>query len=75
MTMVERIPAGQFKARCLSLLDEVAASGRELIVTKRGIPVAKVVPVETTEPPSLIGSILREDDIVSPIGDMWEADS
>ncbi len=50
MTMVMRtsrtIPAGEFKAKCLAILDEVGQSGGEVIVTKRGKPVAKVVPLE-----------------------------
>jgi prevent-host-death family protein len=53
------VPAGEFKARCLALLDEVAATGETLVVTKRGRPVAEVVPCR--EVPSLRGSIVRED--------------
>lgn len=48
------IAAGEFKARCLRLLDQVADEGIELIVTKRGRPVAMVVPVD--QPRSLQGS-------------------
>jgi len=41
--MVEReISATEFKAKCLSLLDEVARTGESLVVTKRGKPVARV---------------------------------
>lgn len=56
------IPAGQFKARCLALLDEVAESGESIVVTKHGRPVARVVPLEA--PRSLDGSVtlLAEDD-------------
>jgi len=43
------IPADEFKARCLKLLDEVQRTGEELIVTKRGRPVARVVPTERPE--------------------------
>ncbi|MBM3270288.1 MAG: type II toxin-antitoxin system Phd/YefM family antitoxin [Candidatus Sericytochromatia bacterium] len=43
------IPAGEFKAKCLALLDEVATSGQVLIVTKRGKPVARVLPPEPAE--------------------------
>lgn len=68
------VPAGQFKARCLALLDDVAATGRPIVVTKRGKPVAKVVPVEGNEPAPLLGSVVREGDIVSPIDEGWSAD-
>ena len=39
------VPAGVFKQGCLALLDEVATTHRQLLVTKRGRPVARVVPV------------------------------
>jgi prevent-host-death family protein len=41
------IPAGRFKQGCLAILDEVAATHEEVVVTKRGRPVARVVPVES----------------------------
>ncbi len=77
MTMVKKLrylPAGQFKAKCLAILDQVALTGEEIVVTKRGKPVAKVVPIEPAKPTSLIGSVLREEDIVTPIGEEWHAD-
>lgn len=40
------IPAAKFKAECLALLDEVATTRNEVIVTKRGKPVARLVPLE-----------------------------
>lgn len=40
------IPAGTFKARCLAIMDEVAAKRQAIVITKRGKPVAKLVPVE-----------------------------
>lgn len=40
------IPAGTFKARCLAIMDEVASKREPVIITKRGKPVAKLVPVE-----------------------------
>jgi antitoxin (DNA-binding transcriptional repressor) of toxin-antitoxin stability system len=39
------VPAGVFKQGCLALLDEVAEQNVELVVTKRGRPVARVVPI------------------------------
>lgn len=67
------MPASRFKAQCLALLDDVAATGAEIVVTKRGKPVAKVVPVE--EPPSLRGSItyhVSEDELLAPIDVEWD---
>jgi prevent-host-death family protein len=40
------IPAGEFKAKCLKLMDEVRDKGEEIVVTKRGKPVARILPPE-----------------------------
>lgn len=53
MTMVlsevtmKKIPAGSFKAKCLALMDEVQAKRESLVITKRGKPVAKLVPADS----------------------------
>ena len=73
------IPAGEFKAKCLKLLDEVQRTGEELIVTKRGRPVARVVPTERPETDEeilaharrLLGSV---EDVDWELEDDWEAD-
>ena len=39
------VTASEFKAKCLRLLDEVAEHGNNLIITKRGRPIARVAPV------------------------------
>jgi prevent-host-death family protein len=66
------IPAGEFKARCLALLDRVAATGEPLVVTKRGKPVAKVLPIEPRSVSDLKGSVTFHGDIVGPVLDAWE---
>jgi len=43
------IPAGEFKAKCLQLMDEVNEKKLTLIITKRGKPVSQVVPPATEE--------------------------
>ena len=68
------IPAGEFKARCLALLDEVGESGTEITVTKRGRPVARLVPIERPALPDMRGTVLwTADDIDQPLGITWEA--
>lgn len=69
------IGAGDFKATCLKLLDEVARGRRPLIITKHGKPVAKLVPIpqDTQLFGALAGSVLREGDIQSPIDTPWDA--
>ena len=42
---MKTIKASDFKARCLSLMDDVALSGEEIVVTKNGKPVSKLVPL------------------------------
>ena len=71
-----RISAGDFKARCLALMDEVRDRGGEYLITKRGVPVARLVPVRH-EPRRLFGSMKGTvtvlGDIVSPLDEPWEA--
>jgi prevent-host-death family protein len=70
------ITASQFKARCLSLLDEVSESGVELIVTKRGEPVARVGPVDPDA--SLAGSaeqLVDDEELIAPLDERWEAEA
>lgn len=70
------INASRFKAECLGLLDEVAETGQELVVTKRGRAVARVVPVE--EAPSLRGSVrflIDDEELIGPLGEAWNADT
>jgi len=43
---MKTIAAGSFKARCLALMDEVQAKKETLVITKRGKPVAKLIPVD-----------------------------
>ncbi|MBL0942169.1 MAG: type II toxin-antitoxin system Phd/YefM family antitoxin [Alphaproteobacteria bacterium] len=71
------IPAGEFKTHCLKLMDQVANSHEELVITKRGVPVAKMVPIEiSTDPFGLMkGSIIVEGNIVSyDLSEAWEVD-
>jgi prevent-host-death family protein len=56
------VPASVFKARCLALLDEVATTHRSLVVTKHGIPVARVVPIDSASLGSGSVTLLADDD-------------
>jgi prevent-host-death family protein len=76
IVMSEMIPAGEFKAKCLQVLDEVQRLRMQVVITKHGKPVAKLVPLdEHTE--SFIGSMQGTmeilGDIVAPIDVTWEA--
>ena len=45
----ETIAAGEFKQKCLALIDQVAATGAPIIISKYGKPVARLMPLETPE--------------------------
>jgi len=45
-----RFSASQFKARCLRILDEVNRTGEELVILKRGRPVARLMPARDDKP-------------------------
>ena len=74
--MKQQMAAGEFKAKCLSVLDEVAKTRKEVIVTKRGRPVAKVVPIAEEKPQiwgRMAGTAVILGDIISPIEDAgWD---
>lgn len=73
----QQMGAGEFKAKCLQLMDEVEKSKKEIVITKHGKPVAKLVPYTKERKPiygSLKGSFTYIGDIISPVGeDDWEA--
>ena len=75
----ETIPAGEFKNRCLAIMDEVNDTGTEVLITKHGRPVSRLVPA-TRSTPEMWGryrDVVRvSSDIVSPASpaDDWEAD-
>lgn len=73
--MATTIPAGEFKAKCLKLMDKVAKDRQPLTITKHGKPVAQLVPVpaERNIIGAMRGSVLWEGDIISPIDVEWEA--
>jgi prevent-host-death family protein len=77
MTKTVEVPAAEFKARCLKLMEEVRTTRRPLVITKRGKPVAKLVPVEEEEAPlfgRLKGTVTIRGDIISPIEQDWHAE-
>ena len=69
------MPAGKFKDVCLKTLDEVARTRSTVVITKRGRPVAKLVPCGPAPTPrGLAGSVLREVDDPYGTGESWDAD-
>jgi prevent-host-death family protein len=75
---MKKIAAAAFKAQCLTLMDDVRSTKQPLLITKRGKPVAKLVPVDTGEDDfigRLKGVFRVVGDIESPIEppEAWES--
>lgn len=74
------VAAGEFKARCLHLMDEVDERGMEITITKRGRPVARLVSTKprTLSPHQLYGAMagmaVITGDIEASLDVNWEAD-
>ncbi len=72
-TVIE-VKAGVFKDTCLQLLDQVHDQEIEVVVTKRGEAVARVVPPDTHLPSAfgfLRGTVLSHDDLIAPDFEAW----
>jgi hypothetical protein len=70
------VPAGEFKAKCLKLMDESKAKQHKVGITKRGVLVGHFVPVALEEKPfySIVGrspNIKIHGDIISPLPEEW----
>jgi prevent-host-death family protein len=76
---MNNINASQFKAKCLKLIDQVAATRKPLTITKRGKPLAKLVPIEDEKLTPLFGYMKGTGqilgDIVNVPHDAWAAET
>jgi prevent-host-death family protein len=73
---MKRIAAAKFKHVCLKILDEVATTKTSVVITKRGRPLARLVPyLQRTKKGSLAGSILEEVGDPFGTGEGWDADA
>jgi prevent-host-death family protein len=75
---VKKIAAGEFRARCLALMEEVRSTREPLLITERGKPVAKLVPADNASRKflgRLKGVIRMVGDIESPVEppEAWES--
>ena len=67
--------ATRLKAELLGVLDDVAVTGRPVVVTKHGRAVARIVPM--AGPPALAGSVVFNvgtDELLAPIDDIWDVE-
>ena len=79
MQTMESIPVSRFKATCLERLERVRQTGRPLLITKRGVPLAQVIAPPPPEPPrtgfgSMAGTVVEHGDLLAPLDESdWEA--
>ena len=72
---MEQIPVSKFKAEALAIVERVSR-GEEITVTKRGVPVARLVPIE--KPAGLAGSVrflVTDEELLEPVGGAWDAET
>jgi prevent-host-death family protein len=77
---VKRMAAGNFKARCLAVMDQVLETGEPVLITKHGKPVAKLVPAQNNADDIfgyMAGKVKVVGDIVGPVTPLedWESQS
>jgi prevent-host-death family protein len=67
-----RVPATEFKAKCLELMDHVAERRATYVITKRGRPVAKLVPADPPKGKTVFGCMADDTEIVGdPREPLW----
>lgn len=74
---MQTIKASVFKAKCLAILDQVNQSGEEVIITKNGKPVSRLLPFRT-QSKSLFGLhrgvVSSSDELIEPLDITWDAE-
>lgn len=75
MEELRSVSVSDFKAHCLQYLEEASSLKIECVVTKRGKPIAKLIPIENQqrfEFGSMSGSGSIKGDVLEPINEDWE---
>ena len=74
----EVVTAAEFKTHCLRLIEEVRQGNGEVVITRYGTPVAKLVPYAEGAR-SIFGyldrTVVSHGDLIAPTGEAWEADA
>ena len=72
-----KIKASEFKAKCLHLMDVVNETQEEIIITKNGKPVSRLIPYQA-KPSTLFGlhrnQVQYLDDLIAPVNEKWNVD-
>ena len=71
------IKASEFKAKCLHLMDEVNRTREDIVITKNGVPVSRMVAYNQSVE-SLFGLhknlVVCHDDLIEPVDEVWAVD-
>lgn len=71
------VRASEFKQKCLALMEEVASTGEEVVITKHGKPICKLIPLSAQPEQPRFGwmknTLKIKGDLTAPIGAIWEA--
>ena len=72
---MESLSVSKFKATCLAILQDVSRQKKRIIITKRGKPIAEVIPYDSNKNDiPLEDTVVFMDDIISPVAAKdWEA--
>ncbi len=74
-----QLSTGEFKSKCLQIMDKVEATGEEVVITKSGKPIAKLVPIQEASRSSLFGfmkgSVKINGDIIAPTSEEWDVEN
>jgi prevent-host-death family protein len=78
--VLESLAVSEFKATCLAVLERVRGTGKAVLVTKRGEPLARILPPRPPVPPEsgafgcMAGTAEEIEDILEPLPEQdWEA--
>jgi prevent-host-death family protein len=74
----EWVTAAEFKTHCLRLIEEVRQGRGNVVITRYGEPVARLVPYDTSVMSlfgHLSGTVVSYGDLVSPVDEAWDADT
>ncbi len=71
---MESLSVSEFKSKCLSVFEDIKRQKKKILITKRGVPIAEIRPVENQKKDILLkDTVLYMGDIVSPVAeDDWE---
>jgi len=74
---MKTIKASEFKAKCLHLMDVVNETNEEIIITKNGKPVSRLLPYKK-QVQSLFGldqgHVHSCDDLIESVGSQWDVE-